>query len=213
MVYEIRPDGADKGKALVAFMGESAFRGRRPVAVGDDLTDETMFRAAIDAGGLAFRVGTRGRSWAESARANDATEKRVRLPAPRWPKRAVPGRAGLVGPRAAGLCSCADEGRHFVNIYLTFGGNCRAAMEFYRSFFGGEFQTFRTFGEAPYDMPVDASTRDLVMHSSLEVDGSMLMASDQGAGDPLQIGNNFSIALAPQSRGRCDELFARLAAR
>jgi PhnB protein len=84
-------------------------------------------------------------------------------------------------------------------------------MEFYRSFFGGEFQTFRTFGEARDDMPVDASTRDLVMHSSLEVDGSMLMASDQGAGDPLQIGNNFSIALAPQSRGRCDELFARLA--
>ncbi len=57
MVYEIRPDGADKGRALTAFMQEPAFRGRRPVAVGDDLTDESMFRAARDAGGLAFRVG------------------------------------------------------------------------------------------------------------------------------------------------------------
>ena len=57
MVFEIRPAGADKGKALATFMQEPAFAGRRPVAVGDDLTDESMFRAALEAGGLAFRVG------------------------------------------------------------------------------------------------------------------------------------------------------------
>jgi len=57
MVFEIRPSGADKGRALAAFMGLPAFRGRRPVAVGDDLTDESMFRVALETGGLALRVG------------------------------------------------------------------------------------------------------------------------------------------------------------
>lgn len=57
MVFEVRPAAADKGAALSAFMGSPAFAGRRPVAVGDDLTDESMFGAALRHGGLAFRVG------------------------------------------------------------------------------------------------------------------------------------------------------------
>jgi trehalose 6-phosphate phosphatase len=57
MVFEVRPAGADKGAALAAFMRGPAFAGRRPVAVGDDLTDESMFAAAKAHGGLALRVG------------------------------------------------------------------------------------------------------------------------------------------------------------
>jgi trehalose 6-phosphate phosphatase len=57
MVFEVRPAAADKGAALSAFMRSPAFVGRRPVAVGDDLTDESMFRASVTLGGLAFRVG------------------------------------------------------------------------------------------------------------------------------------------------------------
>jgi trehalose 6-phosphate phosphatase len=58
MVFEVRPAGADKGAALDVFMQSQDFRGRRPIAVGDDLTDESMFRAALAHGGAAFRVGT-----------------------------------------------------------------------------------------------------------------------------------------------------------
>ena len=36
-----------------------------------------------------------------------------------------------------------------LNTYLTFDGNCREAFEFYRSVFGGEFDSIGTFGEAP----------------------------------------------------------------
>ena len=57
MVFEVRPAGADKGLALRTLMQDDAFLGRRPVAVGDDLTDESMFAAALEAGGLALRVG------------------------------------------------------------------------------------------------------------------------------------------------------------
>lgn len=61
-VIEIRPTGHDKGAALLALMSRPPFVGRLPIAIGDDLTDEAMFRIVNDLGGLSVRVGTSGRS-------------------------------------------------------------------------------------------------------------------------------------------------------
>ncbi|MCB1487303.1 MAG: trehalose-phosphatase [Bauldia sp.] len=67
-VFEIRPAHADKGHALAAFMQSPGFRGRRPLAVGDDVTDESMFEEAVRRGGRALRVGdARGGSSAQQA--------------------------------------------------------------------------------------------------------------------------------------------------
>ena len=57
MVIEIRPRGADKGDAVRAFMAEPEFAGARPVFVGDDLTDEHAFEAAVELGGTGILVG------------------------------------------------------------------------------------------------------------------------------------------------------------
>jgi len=56
-VVEARPAGADKGKALEALMQRAPFNGRRPLAIGDDLTDGAMMLAANRLGGEAFAVG------------------------------------------------------------------------------------------------------------------------------------------------------------
>lgn len=56
-VVEIRPSGHDKGTALRALMTSPPFAGRRPLAIGDDLTDEAMFEAANGFDGLSVRVG------------------------------------------------------------------------------------------------------------------------------------------------------------
>ncbi len=57
MVQELKTPGADKGRALTAFMAETPFSGAVPVMAGDDLTDEFAFAAAADLGGFGVLVG------------------------------------------------------------------------------------------------------------------------------------------------------------
>lgn len=57
MVCEIRTPGPSKREALQAFMAEPPFFGRRPVMLGDDLTDEHGFDGAEKGGGFGVLVG------------------------------------------------------------------------------------------------------------------------------------------------------------
>ena len=53
---EIRPYGTDKGAALTAFMRQPPFAGRKPVFIGDDVTDEPAIARASEMGGLGLHV-------------------------------------------------------------------------------------------------------------------------------------------------------------
>ncbi|HEX5613074.1 MAG TPA: trehalose-phosphatase [Burkholderiales bacterium] len=56
-VVEVKPSGKDKGHAIADFMEEPPFRGRQPVFLGDDLTDEAGFEAVNRLGGHSIKVG------------------------------------------------------------------------------------------------------------------------------------------------------------
>ncbi len=58
-VFELKPTYAHKGHAVDRFMAWPPFDGRRPVFIGDDVTDEDGFQAVNARGGLSVIVGDR----------------------------------------------------------------------------------------------------------------------------------------------------------
>jgi trehalose 6-phosphate phosphatase len=56
MLWEVRPLGADKGGAVRALLQRAPFRGRLPVFIGDDVTDEDGMRECRKLGGAGYRV-------------------------------------------------------------------------------------------------------------------------------------------------------------
>ena len=63
-VEELVSREADKGAALRAFMLQKGFAGSVPIFIGDDVTDEDGFCAAMELGGFGIVVGTRQNSCA-----------------------------------------------------------------------------------------------------------------------------------------------------
>jgi PhnB protein len=97
-----------------------------------------------------------------------------------------------------------------LNVYLTFNGNCREAMEFYHSCFGGDLE-ISLFGEMPDGS--SAADKDRVMHANIRNGEFTLMASDNGSGYPEVItGTSISLSLNCTSEEEIDELFGKVAA-
>jgi trehalose 6-phosphate phosphatase len=57
MAFELKPRGATKDVALATVMAQAPFAGRRPVYLGDDLTDEPAMAWAQAQGGIGVKVG------------------------------------------------------------------------------------------------------------------------------------------------------------
>ncbi|MFF8195330.1 VOC family protein [Streptomyces bobili] len=80
-----------------------------------------------------------------------------------------------------------------LNPYISFGGDARQAMEFYKEVFGGTL-VLNTFGEFGQQ---DAPQADQIMHAMLETpSGFTLMASDTPPGMNVTRGDNISVSLS-----------------
>jgi len=58
-VFEIKSAGFDKGTAVRELMHQPPFKGRRPIFIGDDTTDEAAFAVLPEFDGTAISVGRR----------------------------------------------------------------------------------------------------------------------------------------------------------
>ena len=93
-----------------------------------------------------------------------------------------------------------------LNPYLTFDGNAREAMEYYRDVFGGELR-LNTFGEYGMDGP----GADKIMHAQLESPGGLtIMASDSPARFEFNAGNNVSVSLSGDDESELSGYFTKL---
>lgn len=99
-----------------------------------------------------------------------------------------------------------------VNIYLTFNGNCREAVEYYAEVFGTQKPQILALGDVPEntEYPVSEEEKQLIMHARLNINGSDIMFSDNVGGFPFTQGNNFSIAVVSRNTEDIKNWFGKL---
>ena len=95
-----------------------------------------------------------------------------------------------------------------LNPYLTFDGNCREAMEFYKACLGGEL-SIMTVADSPMasQMP---DKKDNVLHSTLKKDGMVLMASDMIMPGEMIRGNTITLCIKIGTKEELQQFFAKL---
>lgn len=98
-----------------------------------------------------------------------------------------------------------------INSYLTFGGNCREAMNFYKECLGGEL-TLQTIGESPLADKMPAAMKECILHATLTKEGLILMGSDMVGERGLIKGNAVSLAISCSSEEEIENFYEKLSA-
>jgi PhnB protein len=98
-----------------------------------------------------------------------------------------------------------------LNPYLTFSGNCREAMTFYKECLGGKL-TLQTIGESPMADQMPSQMKDSILHATLTMDRLIILATDCVPDNGLIKGNGVSLCLNFNSDGEIRTCYASLAA-
>jgi PhnB protein len=96
-----------------------------------------------------------------------------------------------------------------INSYLTFNGNCREAMTFYRDCLGGELN-FQTIGESPLSDKMPTQMKDCILHATLTNDRLILLGSDMVGEKGLVKGNAVSLSLNCSSEEEIQSWYTKL---
>ena len=92
---------------------------------------------------------------------------------------------------------------------LSFGGRCEEAIEFYRKALGAELRMMMRFKESPEPSEMPECFQDKIMHASLQVGDSVLMASDGRCEGPTPF-EGFSLSITPADEAEAERIFAAL---
>ncbi len=93
-----------------------------------------------------------------------------------------------------------------INPYLSFKGDCEAALRFYEQCLGGQLGALFRYAGSPMTDDVPADWQDKIMHGSVTVAGQVLMGGDV-APDSYQEPKGFSLSLQLQDTTEAERIF------
>jgi PhnB protein len=97
-----------------------------------------------------------------------------------------------------------------LNTYLNYGGNCAEAFKFYEEHLGGRIGMMMKHGDMPDPSKVIPGMEDAVLHATITIGETMIMASDVPA-DRWKPMRSAYLALNVASDADAERVFALLA--
>lgn len=101
-----------------------------------------------------------------------------------------------------------------VQPYLVFGGRCEEAIEFYRAALGAQVEMLMRFKDAPEQPPpgtLPPGSENKVMHASLRIGDTVVMASDGHCAGTGKF-EGFSLTVSVPDEAAADRVFDALSA-
>ncbi len=95
-----------------------------------------------------------------------------------------------------------------VQPYLAFNGDCKNALEHYKSILGGKIVNEQTYEDVELDIP--EHYRKKLQHAELKGNGFHLMAYDASPDTPLTNGSNISVSIDIDSKEKAKDIFTKL---
>jgi PhnB protein len=96
-----------------------------------------------------------------------------------------------------------------VQPYLFFGGRCEEALDFYRTALGAEVEMLMRFKESPEPTHMPECFADKVMHASVRIGATSVMASDGRCEGPANF-DGFSLSITVADEAEAERVFASL---
>ncbi|MBC8065684.1 MAG: VOC family protein [Chlorobia bacterium] len=93
--------------------------------------------------------------------------------------------------------------------YISFAGNAREAMNFYKGCLGGEL-TIMEVGGSPIEEHLTSMKKDDILHSQLDSGNLSLMGSDMCGPNGITKGNNVTLMLLCESEELLHKNYASL---
>ncbi|AZB44523.1 VOC family protein [Bacillus sp. FJAT-42376] len=98
--------------------------------------------------------------------------------------------------------------KHQATPYLTFNGNAKEALDYYKELFGGEITNVQTYGQADFPTPPEAD--EMILHARFKQGPLFFMASDATSDRAVTIGSNITLALELESEEEIQTIYSKL---
>jgi len=98
-----------------------------------------------------------------------------------------------------------------VQPYLSFEGRCEEAIEFYKKALGAEVQMLMRFKDCPEPEKCSPGSADKIMHASLRIGDSVVMATDGRCQGPAKF-EGISLTASVSNDSQAERVFAALSA-
>jgi PhnB protein len=94
-----------------------------------------------------------------------------------------------------------------LNTYVNFAGNCAEAFRYYEKHLGGKIGVMMTHGQAPDQSQMKPEWKDLILHATIAIGGTDLMAADIPNAEPMR---SAYLTLNVDSDAEAERTFAAL---
>jgi PhnB protein len=94
-----------------------------------------------------------------------------------------------------------------LNTYVNFGGNCAEAFRYYEKHLGAKPGMMMTHAQSPDQSHMDPKWKDAVLHATITIGGTELMAADIPNSEPMR---SAYLSLRVESDADAERVFSAL---